>query len=182
MEQSNSHTVAVFGDSRVRPGSSEYEEAFRTGKLLAQAGFTVMNGGYAGTMEASARGAKEGGGRAVGVISNEFERLSTNAYLDETVRTDDLFARIRKMQQSADGFVVLRGSMGTLAELALVWNLSKIDARYRKPIVLVGNGWSQVLRAWREYLAVTEDEARLLHLASVPEEAVEFLRQQVVPR
>jgi uncharacterized protein (TIGR00730 family) len=181
MEKNNSRTVAVFGGSRVLSGSPEYEEAYRTGKLLALAGFTVMNGGYAGTMEASARGAKESGGRVVGVLSNEFDWLSPNAYLDETVKSEDLFARIRMMQQRADGFIVLKGGMGTLAELTIVWNLSKIEARQRKPIVLLGNGWIQVLHAWREHLVVTDEEVTLLHLVSRPEEAVEFLCQQIAP-
>ena len=75
-------TIAVFGGSRPQPGSAEYAEAYVVGKLLARAGFVVMNGGYAGTMEASARGAKENGGRAIGVLSNEFARLAPNAYLD----------------------------------------------------------------------------------------------------
>ena len=107
MEQIKSMTIAVFGGSRPQPGSAEYAEAYVVGKLLARAGFVVMNGGYAGTMEASARGAKENGGRAIGVLSNEFARLAPNAYLDETLPSEDLFARIHKMQTSAHGFIVL---------------------------------------------------------------------------
>ena len=178
MNQPSARIVAVFGGSRVQPGSAEYAEAYAIGKLLARAGFVVMNGGYAGTMEASARGARENGGRAIGVLSDEFAWLAPNAYLDETLASEDLFARIRTMQQRADGFIVLKGSMGTLAELALVWNLAKIDANHRKPIVLLGDAWSAVLRAWREHLAVTDEEARLLHVVENPEDAVELLRNQ----
>ena len=59
---SSSRAIAVFGGSRVERGSRQYVEAERVGALLAQAGFTLINGGYAGTMEASAKGAKESGG------------------------------------------------------------------------------------------------------------------------
>ena len=179
MEQNNSKTVAVFGGSRAQPGSAEYAEAYAVGKLLARAGFVVMNGGYAGTMEASARGAKENGGRAVGVLSDEFARLAPNAYLDETLRSEDLFARIRQMQRGAHGFIVLKGSMGTLAELALVWNLAKIDAKHRKPIILLGDAWAAVLRSFREHLPVTEEESRLLYIAAKPEDAVSKLAQEL---
>ena len=168
-------TIAVFGGSRVQAGSAEYIEAYAVGNLLARAGFAVMNGGYGGTMEASARGAKENGGRVIGGISNEFSWLEPNAYLDETVTSEDLFARIRTMLRTADGFIVLKGSMGTLAELALVWNIAKIDAKYRKPIVLLGNAWALVVQAWREHLPVTDEEAGLLHVVALPEEAVEYL-------
>jgi uncharacterized protein (TIGR00730 family) len=168
-------TIAVFGGSRVQAGSAEYIEAYAVGNLLAHAGFAVMNGGYGGTMEASARGAKENGGRVIGVLSDEFSWLTPNAFLDETVTNEDLFARIRTMQRTSDGFIVLKGSMGTLAELALVWNLAKIDVRHRKPIVLLGNAWALVVQAWREHLPVTDEEAELLHVVASPEEAVDYL-------
>jgi len=175
MNQPNSKIVAVFGGSRTPPDSADYAEAYTVGKLLAQRGFVVMNGGYRGTMEASARGAREHGGRSIGMLSGEFGWLAPNPYLDETMTAPDLFSRIREMQARADAFIVLKGSMGTLAELALVWNLAKIDARHRKPIILLGDAWARVLRVWREQLAVTEEEARLLQVAEKPEEAVGLL-------
>ncbi len=175
MKQNKRQVIAVFGWSRPSETSPEYVEAYTVGKLLAQRGFVVMNGGYSGTMEASARGAKENGGRSIGILSDEFHYLAPNPYLDETTSSPDLFSRIREMQTRADGFIVLKGSMGTLAELALVWNLSKIDARHRKPIILVGDHWMQVLHAWREHLAVTEEELSLLQVVRRPEEAVILL-------
>lgn len=179
MSQNNPKIIAVFGGSRPPENSREYAEAYTVGKLLAQKGFVVMNGGYAGTMEASARGAQEHGGHSIGVLSEEFAHLKANPYIGETQISPDLFSRIREMQTRADGFIVLKGSMGTLAELALVWNLAKIDAKHRKPIVLLGEHWAQVLRAWREHLAVTEEEASLLQCADKPEEAVALLVKQL---
>ncbi len=176
MSDQRTRIIAVFGGSRPLPGSAEYREAYLMGRLLAQDGFIVMNGGYAGTMEASARGAREHGGRTIGVLSGEFGELAPNLYLDETVISDDLFARIREMQLRADAFLVLKGSMGTLAELALVWNLSKIDVRHRKPIILVGEAWQNVLRAWRENLAVTDEEMNLLQAVRAPKDALERLK------
>ncbi len=178
---SNKHgkIIAVFGGSRPSENSHEYSEAYTVGKLLAQKGFIVMNGGYAGTMEASARGAKDHGGHSIGVLSSEFAHLKANPYIGETQTSPDLFSRIREMQSRADGFIVLKGSMGTLAELSLVWNLSKIDLRHRKPIILIGEHWAQVLRAWCEHLGVTQEEAALLQCADQPEQAVELLVKQL---
>lgn len=180
MSQRNSKIIAVFGGSRTPPNSADYAEAYTVGKLLAQRGFIVMNGGYQGTMEASARGAQEHGGRTIGMLSNEFGWLAPNPYLDETLTAPDLFTRIREMHARADAFIVLKGSMGTLAELALVWNLARIDARQRKPIILVGDAWARVLRVWREQLTVTDEEARLLQVVEKPEQAVELLDRLLV--
>jgi uncharacterized protein (TIGR00730 family) len=170
--------VAVFGSSRVASSSAEYAEAYTLGKLLAQHGFVVMNGGYQGTMEASARGAREAGGHTIGMLSREFGELTPNPYLDETWVAPDLYTRIREMQRRADAFVVLKGSMGTLAELALVWNFAKIDARQRKPILLLGEAWAIVLRALREHLVVTPDEVALLEVVETPEQLVQILAEK----
>jgi uncharacterized protein (TIGR00730 family) len=168
--------VAVFGGSRADPASPEYTQAYEMGRLLSSAGFDLVNGGYAGTMEASARGAKENGGRVIGVISREFAWLKPNAYLDETIMQRDMFDRIRHMQTRSDAFVVLKGSMGTLAELALVWILSKLDVNQRKPIVLVGDSWKWVLNSWREHLSVTDEEMQFLFIAKDPSDALNYIR------
>jgi len=175
MNQPRERIIAVFGGSRAPVNSADYTEAYTVGKLLARAGFAVMNGGYAGTMEASARGAKENGGRTLGVISSEFAWLNPNDYLDDIITSDDLFARIREMHTRADGFIVLNGSMGTLAELALVWNLAKIDHKLNKPILLLGSRWSKVIESWCAHLAVTKEEAKLLQVILEPAQAVEEL-------
>ncbi len=182
MNEPRARIIAVFGGSRPLPDSAEYQEAYAMGRLLAQEGFVVMNGGYGGTMEASARGAREHGGRTIGVLSGEFGDLAPNLYLDETLQSADLFARIREMQLRADAFLVLKGSMGTLAELALVWNLSKIDVRHRKPIILVGVAWQNVLRTWSENLAVTDEEMILLQAVHDPKEAIERLKHLLPDR
>ena len=50
--------VAVFGASVSLPGDQLYEQGVRCGRLLAEAGFGVATGGYAGVMEAVSLGAK----------------------------------------------------------------------------------------------------------------------------
>jgi len=51
--------VAVYGSAAPKPGTPLYQNALELGRLLAQAGHTVMTGGYGGTMEAVSRGAAE---------------------------------------------------------------------------------------------------------------------------
>ena len=53
--------VSVFGTSRAKPGDENYAVAEELGKLLAGAGFSIANGGYGGTMHATAKGAREAG-------------------------------------------------------------------------------------------------------------------------
>ena len=87
---SNRKVVAVFGGGAPQPGSPAYIEAQRLGRLLAQAGYNVLNGGYSGTMEAVSRGAIEAGGHVIAVTSRVFS-VPVNGWFHEEVCTTDLF-------------------------------------------------------------------------------------------
>jgi uncharacterized protein (TIGR00730 family) len=174
-----SKTIAVFGGSRVDRGSRLYAEAERVGALLARAGFTLINGGYAGTMEASAKGAREAGGRVIGVTSALFPDSVLNDFVDEEIPNDNLYNRIRELIGRGDGYVVLRGSIGTLAELGIVWNLASLERGFKKPIVLLGDSWKNVIRAYEQNLAVGEEQTRFILSAATPEECVQVLRRRL---
>ena len=55
--------VSVFGTGTARPGDKNFALAEQLGRLLAGAGFAIANGGYGGTMAASARGRAKQGAR-----------------------------------------------------------------------------------------------------------------------
>ena len=79
--------VTIFGGSKCGEESPEYAEAHHLGELLAEAGFTICTGGYAGVMEAASRGAHERGGRVIGVTMNQF-KSEPNRYLTEKIPSD----------------------------------------------------------------------------------------------
>jgi uncharacterized protein (TIGR00725 family) len=64
--------VTVFGSSRPREGDAEYTIARSLGAELTTKGFIVCSGGYSGVMEAVSRGAKEAGGRTLGITASFF--------------------------------------------------------------------------------------------------------------
>ena len=93
-------TVTVFGASSGSGASRAtdlYEQALRLGCLLAEAGYTVCNGGYGGTMEASARGARGAGGSAVGITNAVFDPKPANAWIDDERKAPDFFERLRRL-------------------------------------------------------------------------------------
>src|SRR5919202_3105336 len=156
-------SITVFGGSRVQPDSEEYAGARRLGRALAQHGFAVVTGGYNGVMEAVSRGAKEAGGQAIGVTVDVIGQVaSPNAYLDQEVRTAALLERIDKLVELGAGYVVLPGGAGTLAELAVVWNLALFGALHGKPLIVVGDGWRQVLATLVDHLHTVEADLRWL--------------------
>ena len=137
--------IAVFGSSEPRDGEPAYRLAYRTGQALANAGFTVVTGGYGGVMEAASRGASDAGGQALGIISDIFSVRDPNPFLTETVGSPDLYERTRLLIDRSDGYLVLPGKAGTLAELTWVWALARAGCLPARPVVAVGAPWPDLL-------------------------------------
>ena len=167
--------VAVFGSSEPRPGGFEYRRALAVGRLLGRAGATVVTGGYGGVMEAASRGARETGGGTIGVTSSLlFPERSPNSFLDRVEDRADLPSRMQTLIDLSDGFIILPGRAGTLAELAFLWALQRAGAPDR-PRVLLGAIWKEML-AQLARLDLLESSLREANLwADEPEEAVRLL-------
>jgi hypothetical protein len=173
--------VTVFGGSEPRPGDAAYLAAQRLGQLLVEAGFGVASGGYIGTMEAVSRGAAEAGGHVIGVTCAEIEAFRpnrANPWVKEERRMDTLPERILKMIQTCDAAIALPGGSGTLAEVALMWNLLYIRAIPVRPLILVGHEWqttlSQFINLFQRY--VPPSQADLLACAADGDAAVALLK------
>lgn len=139
------HSIAVFGSSEPLPGDKPYEIARHSGRLLAVAGAEVVTGGYGGVMEAASRGAREAGGRTLGVTCRIFSERTPNRWLDRQVETVDLMVRTRELIDAAQGFLILPGRSGTLAELAQLWALDRAGCLGVRPVVLLGDDFREVV-------------------------------------
>lgn len=166
--------VTIFGGSRCREDSVEYKEAREVGERLAEAGFTICTGGYLGVMEAASRGAREKGGRVFGILMNEF-KTEPNRYLTDKVASEHFYERLQNLIQRSVGFVALRGGMGTVTEISLVWNKLQTGVIERRPLVLLGDCWKQVVECWQENLVVSNADIALLDFAENAEEACRLI-------
>jgi uncharacterized protein (TIGR00730 family) len=166
--------VTIFGGSKCSEDSEEYAQARRVGQLLAESGFTICTGGYAGVMEAASRGAHGAGGRAVGVVMNQFKG-QPNRYLSEKIASEHFYERLQHLITRSVGFIALRGGMGTVTELSLVWNKIQTRVIGPRPLVLLGGCWRPVVDAWQEHLVVSDADVSVLDFAATPEEAVEII-------
>lgn len=167
--------VTVFGSSRVTPADSGYQDAVRLGRLLANAGHTVVSGGYAGVMEAVSRGAAEAGGTVVGVTVKLWApRLQPNAWVGEEIATEHLFERLLRLTET-DAYVALPGGPGTLGEVALAWNLFQTESIPRRPLILVGPQWRRLVRCFEDGLRVEARDLELLQFAPTVDEVLPLL-------
>jgi hypothetical protein len=184
MAKSKEQIITVFGSSRPREGHPDYETARELGRRLAERGFTVCSGGYGGVMEGVSRGAKESGGRVVGVTAKTFHS-HTNRWVDEEIRMESWHDRLFELIRRGDGYVACKGGTGTLAELAVVWEMqNKKLMRAEKPFVVLGGFWTPVLDfvrvAERERGSDWDDEDALAAAVATPGEAADFLAARLL--
>jgi uncharacterized protein (TIGR00725 family) len=132
--------------------------AFKLGKLLAEAGWVVLSGGRdAGVMRAVNRGAKSAGGLTIGIVPTADSRVSPD--VDVVVVTEMHNARNNINVLSSHVVIACGdGGPGTVSEIALAMKAGK-------PVILLGA--NELSRAFFSRLARDK-----LWFATSPEEAV----------
>ncbi len=165
--------ITIFGTGRAREGDLAYQLAYEAGKLLAEAGFTIANGGYGGTMLAAAKGAAEAGGEVIGVTCSAFKNSTANEYVRREIVTGSLDERLDTLIKLGQGYIALPGGTGTLLELAKVWELkNKGFLKIDKPIILLGGFWKPLVDS---VASDDPDSRRYVKLADGPEQAIQLI-------
>jgi uncharacterized protein (TIGR00730 family) len=141
--------ITVFGSAFVQENNAYYNDIFQVGKLLAQNGYDVCSGGYAGIMEAVSKGAKSVNGKTIGVTVSTWTS-KPNQYIDEDVKMPNLMERITELITLADAYVIFKGGTGTLVELSVALELMNKKAMPEKPIILFGSFWSNLIEILKQ--------------------------------
>jgi uncharacterized protein (TIGR00730 family) len=173
--------VAVFGGSQTKPGDPVYQDALLLGRLLAQAGYTVLNGGYIGCMEALSRGANEAGGSVIGVTCDEIEAwrpVKANAWVTEEWHYATLQERMFALINHSDAFLALPGGVGTLAEIALTWNQLITGVLSPRPLIVIGPGWQSALQGFLSRQAQFIPQVQRQWISFAPDVLQAFQRLQ----
>jgi len=153
--------VGVYGSARLPESDPRWVAAFDLGAALAEAGYTVATGGYEGVMGAASRGAKSKGGEVLGYTVTSWDGLEANEAVTRRIDSADLFDRLRLFSE-ADLLIALDGGIGTLAEIAVAWNLLQVsDAR---PLLLVGDAWVELVEFVRRRLIVGPADMGVVHV------------------
>jgi len=148
------------------------DAAYRVGRAIAQEGGTVVCGGLGGVMEAACKGARDAGGRSVGIVPSD-DLSEANRYCDVVIATGLGKSRNFLVAYSGDAMVVVGGGAGTLTEVAAAYQSSK-------PIVAV-RGTGGVADEWARKPLDGRRTVVILEGAS-PEEAVKMAVRELARR
>jgi len=176
-------TIAVYGSSMVQPGEADYEASYEVGKAIAQAGLTVMTGGYAGVMEAASKGAAEVGGQVIGVTTDAIEvfrgnNLKANQWLVDEIRHPTLRERLTHLVLEADAYVCMPGGLGTLHELVTVWELMRVGDIPIAPLICYGTYWKDMLAQLYTSPYIRTDSWDMLQFVDTPQQVVAILQPE----
>jgi uncharacterized protein (TIGR00730 family) len=148
--------------------------------------FVVTSGGGPGIMEAANRGAREAGGKTIGLnIRLPFEQ-DANPYITDGLHFEFHYFFMRKFWFAylAKALVIFPGGFGTCDELFEILTLSQTDKLSKKiEVILYGRSfWDEVLdfKPMAEWGAIAEKDIELLHYADTPADAFERLQTHLV--
>ena len=172
--------------------SRYYEDARKLASLLTtwttslpgrRHRFVVTSGGGPGIMEAANRGAREAGGKTIGLnIRLPFEQYP-NPYITPELNFEFHYFFMRKywFAYLAKALVVFPGGFGTLDELFEILTLAQTQKLAKKILVIVygKDYWSRVLNlgALVDAGAISPQDEKLFSFADSPEEAFECLKE-----
>lgn len=177
--------VAFFCASSALAAPKYFEAAHLMGRLMAQNGFTVINGaGSTGLMAAVSDGCLEAGGEVVGIIPSFMVKNNWHHKgLTRIIETKNMHQRQRQMSEMADAVVIMAGGTGTLAELSEVICWKQLGI-YSMPIIILNTDgyWDDILRflerAERENF-MRDENAVVWQVAATPEEALRIIYQNL---
>lgn len=173
--------ICVFCSSTENLSNEYYEAGFKVGRLIAQAGHSLVFGGYTkGIMGAVACGTKENGGKVISVIPKIFNGMRANfeegadVYITETMST-----RKDKMYELSDAFISLPGGVGTIDELFQIIAMKAVGES-KKPIAILMQGDTQKMlgRFLDQAVAegfVSRETLNLVSFCNTPEELMEYI-------
>ena len=145
--------------------------------------FVVTSGGGPGIMEAANRGARDAGGKTIGLnIRLPFEQYP-NQYITPELNFEFHYFFMRKywFAYLAKALVVFPGGFGTLDELFEILTLAQTQKLAKKIIVIVYGKqyWSRVLNleALADAGAISPEDTKLFSFCDTPEEAFECLKE-----
>jgi uncharacterized protein (TIGR00730 family) len=148
--------------------------------------FVVTSGGGPGIMEAANRGAREAGGKTIGLnIRLPFEQ-GANPYITDGLQFEFHYFFMRKFWFAylAKALVIFPGGFGTCDELFEILTLVQTDKLSKQiGIILYGSDyWNQVLslEPMAEWGAIANKDMDLLQRCDTPEAAFERLRAHLI--
>ena len=187
-------TVVFFGSARLGPDGPlgrYYAEARELARLVTEWAltmnrgsepFVICTGGGGGIMEAANRGARDAGGRTIGLNIGLPHEQRPNPYITPGLGFEFHYFFMRKLwfAHLACAMVAFPGGFGTLDEVFEILTLSQTRKLSRRiPVLLYGESfWREVVdfEALVRYGTIAEKDLELFKCVDTPAVAFDVLK------
>jgi uncharacterized protein (TIGR00730 family) len=193
-------TIVFFGSARLSPEGPLgrfYTEARELARLVTVWSstlpshvhrFVICSGGGGGIMEAANRGARDAGGRTIGLNINLPHEQQPNPYVTRELSFKFRYFFMRKLwfAHLARAMVVFPGGFGTMDELMEVLTLVQTQKLARQlPIILYGSSyWKEIINfeALLRHGMISRTDLELFTFADDPASALTLLQSAIEVR
>lgn len=198
-------TRGQAADARLHPTAEElaraeqalklaryYEDATNLAQLIVRWAKTldggmkrlvICSGGGPGIMEAANRGAREAGGKSLGLSISLPMEQKVNEFVPEELAFEFHYFFMRKFWFAylAKGLVIFPGGFGTLDELFEILTLAQTEKLAKKILVVIYGReyWKKIINfeAMADAGVISPQDLELFKIADSPEESFEFLKE-----
>ncbi len=178
--------ISVFGSSSVNESDQVYGVARDLGRMLVEAGFSVITGGGPGVMEAANRGASEAHGKSIGLCIELPKEQAANPYTNIKVSFRYFFVRKVMFVKYAVAYVILPGGFGTMDELFEALTLIQTHRIKPFPVIMLGKDYWKDLVSWirktmlKKHAHIDPTDLDLFQITDDPKIAVDTIKRIVI--
>lgn len=174
--------ITIFGFADAHEDRPVWKDAYETAKLLAENGYTILNGGGPGVMKAASLGAKAANGKVIGISfypkdAPYFEGRDKSNPVDQEIRTDNYLERTLRLINDGDAYVIFQGGTGTVSEFGMAWGLARLYFGHHKPLILYGSFWHEIMEAIAKNMFVRGEELKVYRIVNTPEEVLAEIKK-----
>jgi uncharacterized protein (TIGR00730 family) len=198
-EQQVRDTIVFFGSARITPGGPlgrYYDEARELARAITAwsmslegdaPGRIVCSGGGPGIMEAANRGAREAGGRTIGLNIGLPQEQRPNPYITPELSFEFHYFFMRKLwfAHTASALVAFPGGFGTLDEMFEILTLQQTAKLDRRIVMLLygSDYWREVIDfdALVRHGTVSPEDLKLFTFVDDPATALRTLQTALHP-
>jgi hypothetical protein len=174
--------VSIFGSARFAPDNKFYKDAEIIARRLVKSDYAVITGGGPGIMEAANKGAKEAGGKSIGL--NIVLPMEQDPNPFQTIALNFKYFFVRKVMfvKYATGYVCMPGGFGTMDEFFEALTLLQTHKIHPFPLVLFGKEfWSPLMDFVHEimlkYETISDSDINLITLTDDHDEVVTIMNR-----
>lgn len=175
-------SVAVFGYADALDNEPLFKSVVEVSKRLAEEGYTIVDGGGPGVMKAASVGAKQVGGKVIGVTWYPqdipyFEGRDPSNLIDHEIKTKSYIERTLTLMEQGQLYIVFNGGTGTISEFGMAWGLARLYFGHHKPLILYGKFWNNIIKAFKENMLLREEELKVFKIVENPEQVLKAIKE-----